>query len=77
MTIVFLEVSLCVSDQCSYKDYKLGDLKTIHISYLFIFIYLASLVPQTLKNLPVMQETQVQSLGWENPPGKGNGNLLQ
>ena len=26
-----------------------------------------SLVAQTLKNLPVMQETWVQSLGWENP----------
>ena len=23
------------------------------------------------KNLPVMRETQVQSLGWENPPKKG------
>ena len=24
-----------------------------------------------------MQETQVQSLGWENPLEKGHGNLLQ
>ena len=24
-----------------------------------------------------MQETWVQSLGWENPPGGGNGNPLQ
>ena len=30
-----------------------------------------SLVVQTTKNLPAMQETQVQSLGWENPPEKG------
>ena len=22
---------------------------------------------QTVKNLPVMQETQIQSLGWDNP----------
>ena len=28
---------------------------------------LASLVAQTVKNLPAMQETQVQSLGWEGP----------
>ena len=28
-------------------------------------IYKASLVVQLVKNLPVMQETQVQSLGWE------------
>ena len=26
---------------------------------------------QTVKNLPAMQETQVQSLGWEDPPEKG------
>ena len=27
----------------------------------------ASLVAQTVKNLPAIQETQVQSLGWEEP----------
>ena len=27
----------------------------------------ASLVAQTVKNLPAMQGTQVQSLGWEDP----------
>ena len=27
----------------------------------------ASLVAQTVKNLPGMQETQVGSLGWEDP----------
>ena len=26
-----------------------------------------------VKNLPAMQETQVQSLGQEDPPGEGNG----
>ena len=30
----------------------------------------ASLVAQMAKNLPTMQETQVQSLGWEDPLGK-------
>ena len=30
----------------------------------------ASLVAQTAKNLPAMQVTQVQSLGWEDPLGK-------
>ena len=29
----------------------------------------ASLVAQTEKNLPAIQETQVQSLGWEDPRG--------
>ena len=28
---------------------------------------LASLVAQTVKNLPAIQETRVQSLGWEDP----------
>ena len=31
----------------------------------------ASLVAQTVKNPPAMQETQVQSLGWEDPLEKG------
>ena len=30
----------------------------------------ASLVAQTIKNLPAMQETQVRSLGWEDTLGK-------
>jgi len=33
--------------------------------------YRASLVIQTVKNLPAMQETQVPSLGWEDPLEKG------
>ena len=32
---------------------------------------------QTVKTLPTMQETQVRSLGWEDPPGEGNDNPLQ
>ena len=32
---------------------------------------LASLVAQTVKNLPARQETQVQSLGWKDPLEKG------
>ena len=33
-------------------------------------MYWASLVPQTVKNLPAMQETQVQFLGWKIPWNK-------
>ena len=32
---------------------------------------LASLVAQTLKNLPVVWETEVQSRGWEDPLEEG------
>ena len=35
------------------------------------------LVAQMLKKLPAMQETQLPSLDWEDPPGEGNGNPLQ
>ena len=31
----------------------------------------ASLLSQTVKNLPVIQETQIQSLGRDNPLEKG------
>ena len=34
------------------------------------FIHWASLVAQMVKNLPAMQETWVQSLGWEDHPKK-------
>ena len=43
------------------KDEVFGDL----------FILGASLVAQTVKNLPAMQETWVQSLGQEDPLEKG------
>ena len=31
----------------------------------------ASLMAQMVKNMPAMQETQVQSMGWEDPLEKG------
>ena len=34
-------------------------------------------ITQMVKNLPVMPETQVQSLGQEDPPGEGHGNPPQ
>ena len=34
-------------------------------------VYHASLVAQTVKNLPAIWETWVQSLGWEDPLGEG------
>ena len=49
---------------------------TIYIYFPYISSYLlntlkTSLVAQMVKNLPAMQETQVQSLGWEDPLEKG------
>ena len=37
----------------------------------------ASLVAQMVKSPPAMQETEVRSLGQEDPPGEGHGNPLQ
>ena len=42
-----------------------------------LYLYVASLVAQTVKNLPVIQETQVLSLAQEDPLEKQNANLLQ
>ena len=36
-----------------------------------------TLVAHTVKNLLAMQETRVQSLGWEDSSGEGNGCPLQ
>ena len=34
-------------------------------------LHLSSISAQMVENLPAMQETQVQSLGWEDPLEKG------
>ena len=42
------------------------------MEYVSIYVFFgASLVPQVVKNLPVMWETQVRSLGWEDTMKKG------
>ena len=47
------------------------------VEYFFFFFLLqsfgvwASLVAQTVKNMPTILETWVQSLGWEDPLEKG------
>ena len=53
--------------------------KHIYIEYIFSNIFIeyvfsntsVSLVPQTIKNLPAVQETRVRSLAWEDPLDKG------
>ena len=45
---------------------------TYDVEYLFVhFFARASLVAQLLKNLPAMQETPVQFLGWKDLLEKG------
>ena len=58
-----------------YSPWGLKELETteqLHFHFLSLssWPYGASLVAQIAKNLPAMQETQVQSLGWRDPLGK-------
>ena len=46
-----------------------------HIWHLHLKYQWASLVAQTVKNLPALWETWVQSLGWEDPLEKGTAPL--
>ena len=51
-----------------HQNENLGSI--MYISYL-LFFFRASLVAQMVKNLPAMQETQVRSLGQEDPLVEG------
>ena len=44
---------------------------TSQLCWLHLYLPFPSLVAQMVKNLPAMQETQVQSLGQEDPLEKG------
>ena len=39
----------------------------IHMLFILLYLFRTSLVAQMIKNLPAMRETQVRSLGWEDP----------
>ena len=51
----------------TYFSIHFPPVKTYLLLVLFLDIYWASLVAQMVKNPPAMQETWVQSLGWEDP----------
>ena len=46
---------------------SMGSQRVRHNLATFTFSFWASLVVELVKNLPAMQETWVQSLGWEDP----------
>ena len=52
-----------------------GVLQNDSVIYIHIYILEAFLVTQTMKYLLAMQETQVQSLGWEDPLEKEMASL--
>ena len=41
------------------------------LKFCYIYIYIHSLMAQTVKNPPAMQETWIRSLGWEDPLKEG------
>jgi len=43
----------------------------VHYVYCELYFYWASLVDQLVKNPPAMQDTWIQSLGWEDPLEEG------
>ena len=57
--------SVCVSVGFCVSGDPFIDMKPKFITYFFFFL------AQKVKNLPAMQETQVWSLGWEDPLRKG------
>ena len=59
--------TLLVLEEARGTDRKMKKGKTMVLTKVW-----ASLVAQLEKNLPVMQETWTQSLGWEDPLEKGN-----
>ena len=69
-----VDLQYCVSFKCTAK--------WISFTYMHCFMYtytqyMASLVAQSGKNLPAVQETRVQSLGWEDPLEKEMATPLQ
>ena len=48
-----------------------ADIYRLHMGYVWLSDLMSSLVAQTVKNLPAMQETWVQPLGREDPVEKG------
>ena len=43
----------------------------VHNTFMYMYNWGVSLVAQMVKNPPAMQDTWVQSLGWEDPLEKG------
>ena len=76
MVILFLNVEAIDASlyflPLLFECHTSGLLNTFEcISYVKFTLFVSSLVFQTVKNLPVIWETWVQYLGWEDPLEKG------
>ena len=64
-------MNICFKRKISMSRKTCHDVQT-HCTVLWLLVRLeASLVAQTLKNLPAMQETWAPCLDWEDPLEKG------
>ena len=64
--------------QCSFLQPKYNTLLCFTLpeteelyNFFLVFVFLNDILAQTVKNLHAIQETQAQSLGWEDPLEKG------
>ena len=70
-------MQLCIFSQCVQRLHIGGKIYTTENQQMRAWFAVslsaksAVLVTQMVKNLPAMRETQVQSLGWEDPLEKG------
>ena len=66
-----LKVNFCLSTKHTHRHRICHILFAPTLNLKFIQCYISPLVAQKVKNLPAMQETQVWSLGWEDPLEEG------
>ena len=60
-------MNVCLTHDLSYK-LRAREFHSIFVTFKGrIYLFQASLVAQMVKYLPTVQETQVRSLGWEDP----------
>ena len=82
ISIFFLDLQLFIanwilSSLIFTPCFLINVFKTMNFLLCCCLRLVAFLAAQRVKRLPAMQETWVRSLGWEDPPGEGNGNPLQ
>ena len=68
---VYLSISLSISLWYYTHTHIYSTIFIIIYIYLYMCIYGDSLVAHKVKNPPAIQETWIQSLGWENPLEEG------
>ena len=69
-TTVYTALKLCQHYKKSREDLSIQE-DVCRLYANTTQFYGASLIAQLVKNLPVMQETPIQFLGWEDPLQKG------